>query len=69
MGNEHKYQNIMKVLSNSRETINKCMLIVLDFLKSEVLFSSSHLDECSLFPSIVELITCLQIPSISNYSS
>jgi len=68
MGNEHKYQNIMKVLSNSRETINKCMLIVLEFLKIEVFFSS-HLDECSLFPSIVELITCLQVPSISNYSS
>ncbi len=25
MGNEHKYQNIMKILTNSRETTNKCM--------------------------------------------
>jgi len=25
MGNEHKYQNIIKILNNSRETTNKCM--------------------------------------------
>jgi hypothetical protein len=25
MGNEHKYQNINKILATSRETTNKCM--------------------------------------------
>jgi len=25
MGNEHKYQSIMKIFNNSRETTNKCM--------------------------------------------
>lgn len=31
MGNEQKYQNILKILNNSRETINKCMLTFIFF--------------------------------------
>ncbi len=31
MGNEHKYQNIIKILNNSRDTTNKCILILLFF--------------------------------------
>jgi hypothetical protein len=38
MGNEHKYQSIMKILNNSRETINKCMLNVFVFIKNEIFF-------------------------------
>ncbi|CAF1028589.1 unnamed protein product [Rotaria sordida] len=49
MGNEHKYNNVMKILNNSRETTTKY--------------------ECSLFPSIVELISYLQVSPISNYPS
>ncbi|CAF2044531.1 unnamed protein product [Rotaria magnacalcarata] len=49
MGNEHKYQNVMKILNNSRDTISKY--------------------ECSLYPSIIELICGLQTPQMSSYSS
>jgi hypothetical protein len=27
MGNEHKYQNIVKILNNARETTSQCKLI------------------------------------------
>jgi hypothetical protein len=66
MGNEHKYQTISKILNNSREATSKCMLILL-FLKD--LFFVLCLGECSLYPSIAELVIYLQSPSMSNYSS
>ncbi|CAF2842556.1 unnamed protein product [Rotaria sp. Silwood2] len=46
MGNEVKYQTIIKILNISRETMNQ--------------------NECSLYPSIFELITRLQVPFTSN---
>ncbi|CAF4742641.1 unnamed protein product, partial [Rotaria socialis] len=49
MGNEHKYQNVMRILNDSRDTISKY--------------------ECSLYPSIIELICGLQTRQISSYSS
>ncbi|UJR25327.1 hypothetical protein I4U23_006678 [Adineta vaga] len=49
MGNEHKYQNVSKIITNSRENISKY--------------------ECSLYGTIMELITNLQLPSMSNYLS
>ncbi|CAF1025919.1 unnamed protein product [Rotaria sordida] len=49
MGNEVKYQTIIKILHTLRETMNQ--------------------NECSLYPSILELITRLQIPFTSNNTS
>lgn len=66
MGNDHKYQHITKILNNSRETINKCMM-TLSFSIFDFIFV--FLDECSLYPLIVELASCLPVPSISNYST
>ena len=60
VGNEYRYQNIMKILGNSREITNKCMSNEI-FSLSEFEFLS--LDECSLYPSIVEIITNLPVSS------
>jgi hypothetical protein len=69
IGNEHRYQNISKILNNSRETTSNCMCLFSLVLTIEKYISVSYLAECSLFPSIVEIVTCLPTPSMSTYPS
>ena len=66
-GNEHRYQNVMKLLNNSRETTTKCKFNLSPRLFTNNLSLIS--DDCSLYPSILELANSLPISSMPIYSS